>query len=50
MTIAGRDASIIGSGRGTIVLPMGTIFVIEDALLYPESTRTLVSFKRHSLK
>lgn len=45
MTISGRDASIIGSGRATLVLPMGTTIVIEDALLYPESTRTLLSFK-----
>ena len=42
MTIAGRAASIIGSGRATLV---GTTIVIEDALLYPESTRTLLSFK-----
>ena len=41
----GRDASIIGSRRATLVLPMGTTIVIEDALLYPESTRTLLSFK-----
>ena len=25
MTIAGRDALIVGSGRATIILPMGTI-------------------------
>jgi hypothetical protein len=34
-TIAGRDAIIVGLGRATIVLPMGTQTVIEDALLYP---------------
>jgi hypothetical protein len=44
-TIAGRDAIIVGSGRATIVLPMGTQIVIEDALLYPDSTRTLLSYK-----
>jgi hypothetical protein len=44
-TIAGCDAIIVGSGRATIVLPMGTQIVIEDALLYPDSTRTLLSYK-----
>src|SRR6266540_4710342 len=44
-TIAGRDAVIVGSGRATITLPMGTQLEIEDALLYPDSTRTLLSFK-----
>ena len=49
-TIAGRDAVIVGSGRATIILPMGTQLVIEDALLYPDSTRTLLSYKdiRHN--
>ena len=45
MTIAGRDAVIVGSGRAIIILPMGTQLVIEDALLYPDSTRTLLSYK-----
>ena len=45
LTIAGRDAVIVGSGRATITLPMGTEIVIEDALLYPDSTRTLLSFR-----
>ena len=44
-TIAGRDAVIVGSGRATITLPMGTQLEIEDALLYPDSTRTFLSFK-----
>ena len=44
-TIAGRDAVIVGSGRATITLPMGTQLEIEDALLYLDSTRTLLSFK-----
>src|SRR6266508_869139 len=44
-TIAGRDAVIVGSGRATITLPMGTQLEIEDALLYPDLTRTLLSFK-----
>ena len=36
---------IVGSGRATITLPMGIQLKIEDALLYPDSTRTLLSFK-----
>ena len=45
MTIAGRDATIVGSGSATIVLPMGTQITIEDALLYPDSKRTLLSYR-----
>ena len=45
LTIAGRDATIVGSGRATITLPMGTQITIEDALLYPDSTRTLLSYR-----
>src|SRR5436190_18965137 len=44
-TIAGCDAVIIGSGRSTITLPMGTQLEIEDALLYPDSTCTLLSLR-----
>jgi hypothetical protein len=44
-TIVGCDAIIVGSGRATIVLLMGTQILIEDALLYPDSTRTLLSYK-----
>jgi hypothetical protein len=44
LTIAGRDAKIVGSGRATIMLPMGTQVTIEDALLYPDSIRILLSF------
>jgi hypothetical protein len=40
-----EHAVIVGSGRATITLPMGTEIVIEDALLYPDSTRTLLSFR-----
>ena len=36
MTIDGHDASIIGSRRATIILPIGTHIVVEDALLYSE--------------
>ena len=45
MTIAARDALIVGLGRAIITLPMGTQITIEDGLLYPDSTRTLLSFK-----
>jgi hypothetical protein len=45
MTIAGRDALIVGSGRTIITLPMGTQITMEYALLYPDSTRTLLSFR-----
>jgi hypothetical protein len=45
LTIAGRDAVIVGSGRATIMLPMGTSITIEDVLLYPDSTRTLLSYR-----
>ena len=45
MTITSRDVLIVGSGRATITLPMGTQITIEDGLLYPDSTRTLLSFK-----
>ena len=45
MTIAGRDALIVGSGQATITLPMGTQITIEDTLLYPDSTRTLLSYR-----
>jgi len=44
MTIAGRDALIVGSGQATITLPMGTQITIEDGLLYLDSTRTLLSY------
>ena len=45
MTIAGQDALIVGSGRATITLPMGTQITMEDALLYPDSSRTLLSYR-----
>jgi len=45
LTIAGRDAMIVGSGRATFILPMGTQIHIEEALLYPDSTRTLLSYR-----
>jgi hypothetical protein len=45
LTIAGRDATIVGSGRATIMFSNGTQVTIEDALLYPVSTHTLISFR-----
>ena len=45
LTIAGRDAMIVGSGRATIVLPMGTQITIEEALLYLDATHTLLNYK-----
>ena len=45
MTIGGRDTVIVFSGQATFTLPNGTKLVIQEALLYPDSTRTLLSFK-----
>jgi hypothetical protein len=45
LTIAGRDATIVGSGRATITFLNGTQVMIKDTLLYPDSTCTLISFK-----
>jgi hypothetical protein len=45
LTIAGCDAMIVGSGRATITFPNGTQITIDDALLYPDSIHTLISFR-----
>jgi peptide/histidine transporter 3/4 len=45
LTIAGRDAMIVGSEKATVTLPMGTQINIEDALLYPDSTCTPLSYR-----
>ena len=45
MTIAGSNAHIVGTGSATLVLPMGTQIFVKDALLYPDSKCTLLSFK-----
>jgi hypothetical protein len=45
LTIAGRDATIVGSDRATITFPNGTQVTIKYALLYPDSTRTPISFR-----
>jgi hypothetical protein len=45
LTIVGCDTNIVGFGRATIVLPMGMQVTIENTLLYPDSTRTLLSYR-----
>jgi hypothetical protein len=45
LIIAGRDATIIGSGRATITFLNGTQVIINYALLYPDFTRILISFR-----
>ena len=45
LTIAGCVAMIVGSGRATITLPKRTQITTEDALLYPDSTRFLLSYR-----
>jgi hypothetical protein len=45
LTIVGRDAMIVGSGRATIMFPNGTQVTIDDVLLYSDSTHTLISFR-----
>jgi hypothetical protein len=45
LTIAGRDVNIVDFRQATILLPMGTQVIIENALPYPNSTRTLLSYR-----
>jgi hypothetical protein len=45
LTFTGHDTNIVGSVRATIVLPMGTQVTIVNVLLYPDSTRTLLSYR-----
>jgi hypothetical protein len=45
LTNAGRDTNIVGSGRATIILPMCTEVTIENALLYLDSTHTLLRYR-----
>ena len=45
LTIVGRDTVIVGTGRAIFTLPSGTYVTIEDALLYPDSARTLISYR-----
>jgi hypothetical protein len=41
ITIAESNAHIVGTGSATLVLPMGTQIFVKDALLYPDSKRTV---------
>jgi hypothetical protein len=45
LTIAGRDTCIVGSEKATIIFSMGTQVTIENALLYSDSARTLLSYR-----
>jgi hypothetical protein len=45
LTIAGCDAMIVGFDRATITFPNDTQVTIDDVLLYPDSTRTLITFR-----
>jgi hypothetical protein len=44
LTITRRDAIIVGSGKATVTLQMGIQIKIEEVLLYPDSTRTPLSY------
>jgi hypothetical protein len=44
-TMACRHIMIVGSGRATLIFPIGTQLIIEDAFLYPDPTNTLLSYK-----
>jgi hypothetical protein len=45
LTIAKHDTCIVGSEKTTIILHMGTQVTIENALLYLDSMRTLLSYR-----
>jgi hypothetical protein len=45
LTIIGRNACIVDFEKATIILPMGTQVIIKNALLYPDYTRTLLSYR-----
>jgi hypothetical protein len=45
LTIAEHNTNIVGSVRATIILPISVQVTIENALLYHNSTRTLLSYK-----
>ena len=36
---------IVGTGRAIFTLPNGTQVIIENTLLYPDSSRTLISYR-----
>jgi hypothetical protein len=45
LAIADRGTNIIDSGQATIVLHMSTQVTNENALMYPDSTHTLLSYR-----
>jgi uncharacterized protein YbaR (Trm112 family) len=45
LTIAGRDAYIVGSRKATIILPMCIQLTIKNVLLHPNSIHTLLSYR-----
>jgi hypothetical protein len=45
LTKTERDACIVGSRKATIILSMSTQVTIENAILYPDSTHTLLSYR-----
>jgi hypothetical protein len=45
LTIVGCDTCIVGSDKATIILSMGTQVTIGNALVYSDSTRTLLSYR-----
>jgi hypothetical protein len=45
LTIVGRDMTIVDSRKCTVTLPMGTQITIENALLYVDSTHTLLHYR-----
>jgi hypothetical protein len=44
LTIVGCDSCIVGSRKATIIFPIGTQVTIVNALLYTDSTHTLLSY------
>jgi hypothetical protein len=45
LTIARCNTCIVGSGKATIIVPIGTQVTIENVLLYPDSMRTMLSYR-----
>jgi hypothetical protein len=45
LTITRCNASIVASKKTTTTLTMGTQITIENTLLYPDSTHTLISYR-----
>jgi hypothetical protein len=45
LTFAEHDACIVGSKKATIILLMDTQVTIENVVLYPDSTHTLLSYR-----